>query len=101
MLGCSIVETMMRPGRAERGVRQTEEGEIVGLGAAAGENQAVGGAIGQISAEQASDFFAGIFQNAAGAATGGMLASRIGVASAWPRPRRWQQRLPAAVARWN
>ncbi len=62
------------------GRSQPENCQIVGLGPAAGEDQLVGPAAGQIGAQQAADFLAGVFQDLSSPAAGRVLAGRIGQA---------------------
>ena len=86
MLGCSMAE-MMRCGirarsRGDRpaAVKNTADGEVVGFGAAAGEDYSVAGAC----TEEFGDAVAGVFQGPAGAAAEFVLAGwvEIGLAPA-------------------
>ena len=56
-----------------------QDGQVVGLGSAAGKDEPVAAGSGQIGVENRRDPLPGVFQHAAGLLAGLMLAGRIGI----------------------
>ena len=67
-------------GRSFLGLGDPQDGEVVGLGAAAGEDEPVRLEVAEVGAENFGDLFAGVFKAAAGVLARLVLTGRVGVA---------------------